>query len=133
MLCLSRNDPLSRQLLREKNVPTNKYHNRKVELDGQIFASQKEANRYAELKQLQRAGIVQSFAYQVSYIVFDAFRKNGKQYRAVTYVADFVVQYPDGHVEVEDTKGGRGTTTEAFRIKQKLFEARYPDLELKII
>lgn len=130
MLCLSRNDPLSRQLLREKNVPTNKYHNRKVELDGQIFASQKEANRYAELKHLQRAGIVESFACQVAYPVLDAFEKNGRRYRAIKYIADFVVLYPDGRIEVEDTKGH---ATEVFRIKRKLFEARYPDLELKII
>ncbi|KLU63101.1 hypothetical protein CEB3_c05210 [Peptococcaceae bacterium CEB3] len=50
MLCLSRNDPLSRKLLKENIQPSasNKYHNRKVQLDGRTFASQKEANRYAE-------------------------------------------------------------------------------------
>ncbi|KLU61112.1 hypothetical protein CEB3_c26820 [Peptococcaceae bacterium CEB3] len=133
MLCISRNDPLCRQLLKENTSVPNKYHNFKVQLDGRTFASRKEANRYAELKHFQRAGIVQSFACQVPYIVFDAFRKNGRKYRSITYVADFVVQYPDGHVGVEDTKGGRGTTTEAFRIKRKLFEARYPELELRII
>ena len=46
------------------------------------------------------------------------------------YIANFVVIYPDGHVEVEDTKG---KATEVFRIKQKLFEARYPDLEIKVL
>lgn len=134
MLCLSPHDPLSQRLLRENNLQSlpkpSKYRNRKVQLDGRTFASQKEANRYCELKQLQRAGIVQSFACQVLYCAFDAFEKKGEKYRAITYVADFVVIYPDGRVEVEDTKG---KYTEVFRIKQKLFEARYTDLELRVI
>ncbi|WP_372503570.1 DUF1064 domain-containing protein [Acididesulfobacillus acetoxydans] len=46
------------------------------------------------------------------------------------YVADFAVQHPDGHTEVEDTKSH---AMEVFRIKRKLFEARYSNLELKII
>ena len=104
MLCLSPHDPLSQRLLRENNLQSlpkpSKYRNRKVQLDGRTFASQKEANRYCELKQLQRAGIVQSFACQVSYCVFDAFIKNGRKYRSITYIADFVVTYPDGRVEV---------------------------------
>ena len=62
--------------------------------------------------------------------MFDAFIKNGRKYQSITYIADFVVTYPDGRVEVEDTKG---KYTEVFKIKQKLFEARYPYLELRVI
>ncbi len=131
MLLLSTRDPLSRQLLKDTLQPTktNKYHNRKVTLDGRTFASEKEANRYVDLKRLKQAGIIQSFKCQVPYRIFDAFKKNGRNYRAIFYIADFVVTYPDGHIEIEDTKGLK---TEAFKLKHKLFEARYPDLELKI-
>jgi len=37
--------------------------------------------------------------------------------RAICYVADFVVKYPDGEMSVIDCKGWR---TEVYRIKKKL-------------
>jgi len=33
-----------------------KYHSRKTEIDGIVFDSKKEANRYCELKLMERAG-----------------------------------------------------------------------------
>ena len=37
-----------------------KYHNKKVIIDGIKFDSKKEANRYQELKLMQRAGKIKS-------------------------------------------------------------------------
>jgi hypothetical protein len=47
-------------------------------------------------------------------------------------VADFVVRFPDGRQEVVDVKGSRGTMTEVFKMKKKMFEYRYK-IPLKIV
>ena len=65
---------------------------------------------------------------QVRYKVLDGFKKNGKTYLPITYIADFV--YYDKFLKktvVEDTKGYR---TEVYKIKKKLFESRYKELEI---
>lgn len=108
-----------------------KYGNKGTVIDGIKFSSQKEALRYVELKQLKAAGIVKDFEMQPKYVLQESFRKNGVLYRAIHYIADFRVTYSDGRIELEDVKGR--FMTEVFKIKQKLFERRYPDLTLKIV
>lgn len=108
-----------------------KYHSRKVIIDGHIFDSQKEGNRYVELKLLEKAKLIKDLQLQVPFVILDGYKKNGKIVRAITYVADFV--YFDNFLNktiVEDTKGFR---TEVYRIKKKMFEARYPDMEISEI
>ena len=53
----------------------------------------------------------------------EAFEKNGKKYRRIDYKADFEIHKLDGTIEVVDVKG---VETEAFKIKKKLFEKKYP-------
>ena len=67
----------------------NKYGNRKVVIDGIEFMSQKEGNRYCELKLLQRAGEISNLRLQPKFILQEGFKKNGKTYQAITYIADF--------------------------------------------
>ena len=45
----------------------NKYRNKKVIYDGLKFDSQREADRYCELKLLQRAGKIKNLACQVPF------------------------------------------------------------------
>ena len=106
-----------------------KYNNRKITIDGHTFDSTLEANRYCQLKLLQRAGEISNLQLQVPFTLQESFKKNGKTYRPIIYMADFVYT-EKGKTIVEDTKG---IETETFKIKQKLFEKRYTDLELKII
>ena len=94
-----------------------KYHNRRTEVDGIIFDSVREANRYRELKLMERAGLIQDLQRQVRY---ELIPKCGKE-RACCYVADFVYQ-EGGIVIVEDTKGVR---TKEYIIKRKLMNWRY--------
>ena len=108
----------------------NKYHAKKTEVDGIVFASIKESNRYCELKLLQKCGLIDYFKVQPEFELQKKFKKNGVTYRSIKYIADFIVYYPGGKVEVEDCKG---FFTKEFRIKHKLFEYQYPDLTLKII
>jgi hypothetical protein len=105
----------------------NKYNARKTVIDGIKFDSKKEAARYCELKILLQAGEITDLELQPEYILQDAFIKNGKKYRAIKYRADF--RYKDyGKIVVEDVKGMR---TPVYKIKKKMFEYRYRDLELK--
>lgn len=106
-----------------------KYKNKKTQIDMYVFDSAKEAKRYRELKLLERAGEISNLELQPHFLLQDSFKKNGRTYRKIEYVADF--KYIEkGKIIVEDVKG---IQTDVFKIKHKLFEKIYPELELKII
>ena len=110
-----------------------KYGNKKVVVDGIIFDSKKESQRYTELKLLERAGKITGLERQREFVLIPAQRettneiytkgpnkgkfKPGKLVeRKCSYIADFV--YWDGYnLVVEDTKGMR---TKDYIIKRKL-------------
>lgn len=99
----------------------NKYKNKKVVMDNILFDSKKEANYYTYLKLLEKAGKIKNLELQKKFILQDKFNLNGKTYRAITYVADFVYE-EKGQTHVVDTKGYR---TEVYKIKKKLFMKKY--------
>ena len=107
----------------------NKYRNRKIVVDNIKFDRVLEANRYKELKLLQRAKQISNLRLQVPFLLQEGFKKNDKTHRKIEYIADFVYE-ENGQTIVEDTKGMK---TETFKIKQKLFEYKYPELSIKII
>ena len=94
-----------------------KYRNRKTVYDGITFDSQREANRYAELKLLERAGEISDLKLQVP---FELIPKQPGE-RAVKYIADFVYT-EDGQTVVEDVKGKK---TRDYIIKRKLMLWRH--------
>ena len=107
----------------------NKYKNKKTQIDMYVFDSAKEAKRYKELKLLEQAGEISNLVLQPRFLLQEGFKKNGKTYRKIEYIADF--QYNEnGKTIVEDVKG---LQTDVFKTKHKLFEKKYPELELKII
>lgn len=107
----------------------NKYNNKKVVYNGIKFDSAIEARYYEYLKVLKEQKIIESFELQPKFVLLDPFEKNGKKFRAITYNADFLVTYVDGHKEVIDIKG---MVTQQFELRRKLFEHRYP-YELKLL
>ena len=107
----------------------NKYKNRKIQIDMYVFDSIRESQRYKELKLLERAGEISNLELQPHFLLQDSFRKNGKTFRKIEYVADFMY-IENGKTIVEDVKG---LQTDIFKLKHKIFEKVYPDLELKII
>jgi hypothetical protein len=101
----------------------NKYRNKKVILDGIEFDSRKEAQRWFELRMLERAKEIESLQRQVKYVLIPSQKIDGKTVeRECAYIADFVYTEKDGQVVVEDTKGFR---TDAYIIKRKLMLERY--------
>src|SRR5205085_9305605 len=96
-----------------------KYGNRKVEVDGITFHTAKEAERYVELKLLERAGEIFALNLQPRYPLV----VNGV--KVCTYVADFVYCIPADQGArptrvVEDVKGYK---TPEYKLKAKLFQA----------
>ena len=90
-----------------------KYGNIKtITSDGIKHDSIKEANRWCELKLLDRAGKIRLLQRQVKYTLIP--KQEGE--REVCYIADFVYQ-EDGKLVVEDVKGKR---TKEYIIKRKL-------------
>lgn len=106
-----------------------KYRNKKIVVDNIKFDSNLEATRYKELKLLERVGTITDLELQPRFLLQDSFKKNGRTFRKIEYVADFKY-IENGKTIVEDVKG---LQTDVFKLKHKLFEKRYPELELKII
>ena len=115
-----------------------KYGNRKTVVDGIMFDSKKEANRFRELQLLERAGKITALQRQVKYVLIptqrefsnEIYKKGAHQghfkpgkvlEKECSYIADFAY-IQDGAYVVEDTKGVR---TEAYKIKRKLMLERY--------
>ena len=106
-----------------------KYHSKKVTIDGITFDSKKEANRWCELRLLERAGQIQHLERQKVFELIPTQREilpeldrygNHKIGRVIErpckYIADFVY-YENGKMVVEDTKGMR---TSDYIMKRKL-------------
>lgn len=111
-----------------------KYHNTKTVANGIKFDSKLEAERYAQLKILERAGVIRDLELQPSFKLLPSFRKNGKTWRKTVYKADFRYILADGdRIIIEDVKGSTAVITDVFRLKQKLFEYKYPELSIKIV
>ena len=101
-----------------KKPKNSKYRNKKIINQHGVFDSKKEANRYAELALLERAGMISDLKRQIKYELIPAqFDKQGRHIeRSVTYIAD-AVYTENGKTIVEDTKGLK---TDAYIMKRKL-------------
>ncbi len=95
-----------------------KYRNNKVVVDGFKFDSQREANRYCELKMLESLNVISDLQRQVPFTLIPTIKdESGKVLeRAVIYKADFVYKR-GGKTIVEDVKGFR---TKEYVLKRKL-------------
>ncbi len=115
-----------------KSIKTthSKYRNNKVVIDDITFDSMKEANFYLELKMRVKAKDIKGFELQPKFLLQDSFIKNGEKIRKITYIADFLIYHMNGEKTVVDVKGYE---TQAFKLKKKLFEAKYSDMKLIII
>ena len=117
----SKLDPLSklqqettlRKLSLDSPKSTSKYRNNKTEAEGIIFDSKKEANRYLELRRLEKFHHISDLKIQVRFeIVINSMK-------VCAYVADFTY-IEDGKLVVEDVKGFKD---KIYRLKKKLMKA----------
>ena len=111
-----------------------KYNARKVELFGIRFDSRAEANRYLVLRSLEEQGRIEDLDVHPKYRLLKAFRNaDGKLVRGMTYTPDFRYVDAEGHVIVEDVKGGRATQTRAFVDKAKWFQKLNPNVHFRVV
>lgn len=101
-----------------------KYRNRKMEMDGIVFDSEKEARFYSIYKLLKKKGEVKDFSRQVKFPI----TVNG--IHIANYFLDFQVEYADGRIEYVDVKAKdketqKWITTDVFQLKKKLVQAQY--------
>lgn len=109
----------------------NKYGNKKITVDGEVFDSKREYKRWCELRLLEKAREIQDLKRQVKYILipaqYETYERYGKKGQRLkdgerciekecAYIADFEYSQ-DGKKVVEDTKGKR---TKDYIIKRKL-------------
>lgn len=96
-----------------------KYNSQKVTIDGIVFDSKRESERYSELRLLEKAGDIEELILQPLFELQPDFKYKGQTIRKVTYRADF--QYREkstGLTVVEDVKG---METKEFKLKKKFF------------
>lgn len=99
-----------------------KYHSRKQTIDGYVFASKREAQRYLELKILEKAGEISNLELQKRFELIPSQRIDGKVVeRPCYYVCDFAY-CEGGNQVIEDAKGMK---TEVYKIKKKLMLYKY--------
>lgn len=111
-----------------------KYHNKKTFIDGIKFDSKLEAERYEQLKLMECVGVIYDLELQPEYELIPSFKKNGKTWRRTVYKADFrYILAENDRMIIEDVKGSTAVITDAFRLKQKLFEYKYPDYTISIV
>ena len=112
-----------------------KYKNKKVEIDGIVFDSKKEADRWKHLRLLEDAGMIRCLRRQQKFILIPAqysqteLTKSSKPKcleRECTYIADFSYMDDFGKLHVEDVKGyRRAGAYNIFVIKRKLMLQKY--------
>lgn len=107
-----------------------KYYNKKTIIDGIKFDSKAEARRYVELKFLLKAKKITKLELQPKFELQPKYTNNkGEKVRAITYKADFSY-CQNGKKIVEDVKGYE---TKEFKIKKKILEYIYKDIDFRIV
>ncbi len=102
-----------------------KYRAKKTIIDGIKFDSKREADRYCELKLLEKAKEIRNLELQPRFLLQDKFKdKMGTTHRKIEYVADFMYIDKDDKKIVEDVKG---MMTDVYKLKKKLFLNLYDE------
>lgn len=129
---------------------TGKIRHTKTEVDGIMFDSKMESDKYKYLKEQLSKGLIKNlelqpeFVLQEKYIIvdgqviegshpeFDKIKRKtkAKTIQAIKYRGDFLVTDLDDSQRVIDTKG---LSTTEFEIKKKLFMFKYPNIKLEVI
>ena len=110
---LNMNPALAASLEKKRN----KYGAVRTTYKGESFHSKREAEYCNELELRRLAGEL-TYIRQIPFPLVSG---------AFTYVADFLIFYPDGRAEVHEVKGCPSPT---WKIKKKLFQQDYPSIRL---
>jgi hypothetical protein len=111
-----RNFQAGRNITKKETRP--KYGNKKVEIDGVLFDSKKESNRYLILKQWQASGQINHLEWHKPFAIIV------NNIHIGDYEADFVYYDKRRMTQVvEDVKSGPTRRRDIYRWKKKLMKA----------
>ena len=110
-----------------------KYHSKKTIVDGKVFPSKLEADRYRQLMLMQEAGVISKLRLQVEFVINQAYQDafTGEKMRAVIYKADFTyLEHETKRMVAEDTKG---METPVFKNKWRQVKELYPEYDFRLL
>ncbi len=137
-----------------------KIAHKKTTIDGITFDSKMESDYYVYLKAEKAAKRIKSFELQPEFILQPKhFIMNGKVHietdsdykemdklrkkhnkenpdnkigiiQAIKYISDFLIVYADDSIKTIDVKGIKTTD---FKLKEKMFNFKYPDMNLECV
>ena len=103
----------------------NKYGAKKVEIDGHVFDSKREAWWYSVYKNDLNNGDIAKLQLQPQFELQPHFRDSGgKMERAIKYTPDFLLTYPSGRRLAVEVKGFK---TRDYILRRKMFKFKYRD------
>lgn len=105
----------------------NKYYAKKTVIDGIPFDSKLEAERYMQLKLMEKAGEIACLRLQQEFQICQGYidPRTGEKIKSSYYFADFTYTDMVNHLLIaEDTKG---VETPEFKLKWKLVKIQYPN------
>lgn len=102
----------------------NKFKAEKVELDGIIFDSKKEFQRYIELKAMQQRGEIRDLKHHTKFELAPKTKIEGEKRTkpALRYFADFTYYRSTGEFVVEDVKSAATRKLASYRNKKHLMK-----------
>jgi len=109
----------SDDLFSTKKLP--KFKNKIVWYDGIKFHSEKECERYQQLKALEAAGHIQGLGLQTPFIIIASAIIHGKKNPARKYISDFTYTC-NGVYIVEDVKSEITRNLPVYRLKRQLMK-----------
>lgn len=107
----------------------NKYKNQKVTVDGHPFDSIREANRYKDLKLMERAGAIKDLELQPKFELLPTIRTEHETLRKTVYKADF--KYFDVNADHEVVEDVKGFKTDVYKLKKKMLLHKYQGIDFR--
>lgn len=102
-----------------------KYRNNPCEVGGIKFDSQKERERFLELKMLFEQGVITELRLQQHFTLQEAFKDvSGEFIRRLEYIADFTYMDSSGRLVIEDVKSDATRKDKTYRLKKKLMAGK---------
>lgn len=99
-------------------------------MDGIVFASKMEMDRYSQLKLMEKGSLIRDLQLQPRFELLPAFERNGRHFLPINYVGDFA--YYDCETKKRVVEEVKGVETEVWKIKRKLFHFKH-NMELRVI
>lgn len=112
------------QQLTSKPTKPRKYRNERTDVDGITFDSKKEAARWQELRLLWNAGHITGLRRQVAYALHINGQLVGK------FTPDFAY-VEKGRQICEETKSPITKAEAGYRLRVRVFQALYPEIEFR--